>query len=835
MSDFRYAIRVLLKNPGFAAVAVLTLALGIGANTAMFAVVNAVLLKPLPFADAERLMLVHMTRPDRDNPGIHRETVWSYPKYRSFLELQTSFDSTALFAQRDVALSGDDEPERVRGEVITERYPAILGVHPIAGRAFTGEEANRAGQTPVAMIGHALWQRRFGGDRAILGRTIPLNAQPYTVIGILPPGFRGLTGQSDVWVPLAAFEPAMLTQRFNHSYTVIARRRPAVPPDAARAAVRVDGARIAEAFVNEPADRGWGVIAASLADSRADADVRRASWVLLGAVALVLLIACVNLTNLFVAKAIGRRREIGVRVAIGASRGRIARQLLTESLVLAGAGGLAGLLLATLLLEAAAALLPESDVFFQTSVSADPATRRIMGAAGLTRIGAAMIALDPTTLLFTGAITVMTAGLVALIPALHSSSLRPVDALKTGGSAGTPRGFRGTGVRAALVTTQVALALVLLAGAGLMIKSAARLAATRIGVSHDRVLTVRLDLPRAAYTPDKGQAFLAQLAERVRAIAGVESVGLGNCAPVSGGCNGTSLWFPDRGPRRGAGLDPIVGIHWASPDYFTALGIPIVRGRNFTGADREGQPRVVLVNEAAARAFWPGDSPIGKRIAVGQGGFHEGAEVVGVVANVRFRTIEAAPEPDVFVPVAQSYQARMRLFVRSQLDPQSLTTAIRRDVRALDPNLPLVEVKTMDERVSDAMWRTRVGAWVLSAFAGLALLLTAIGIFGVMAQTVTQRTPEIGIRMALGAARHDVLGLVLGRAALLTAAGVALGAAFALGVTRVMTALLYEVEPGDPATLATVSLVLGLVALVACYLPARRATRVDPVIALRSE
>jgi putative ABC transport system permease protein len=834
MSDLKYAVRVLFKSPGFTAIAVLTLALGIGANTAIFAVVNAVLLKPLPFAEPERLMLAHMTVPDRETPGIHRETVWSYPKYRSFLELQKVFDSTAMFAQRDIALSGGDNPERVRGEVITERYPAILGIHPIAGRAFTGVEANVAGQTAVAMIGHALWQRRFGGDRAIVGRTIQINMQPYTVVGILPPGFRGLTGQSDVWVPLAAFEPIQLTERWSHSYTVIARRKPGVTPDSAVAAVRVHGRQVADEFANQPDDKAWGATAASLYDSRVDADVRRASWVMLGAVGFVLLIGCVNLTNLLLAKAIGRRREVAVRVAIGASRGRIARQFLTESLVLAGIGGLAGLLLASLLLDTAAALLPESDVFFQTAMSADPAARRIRGAAGLTRIGAGMIGFDMVTLIFTVAVTVMAAALVALVPALQASSLRPVDALKTGGSAGTARGLHGAGVRGALVTTQVALALVLLAGAGLMVKSAGRLANTNIGINGDRVLAARIDLPRAAYNPEKGQTFYAQLLERVRAIPGVESAALSLCAPVGGGCNGTIIGFV-KGQHRYTGKEPGVGIHWSTPDYFSTLDIKLLRGRVFTERDRVGQPKVVIVNEAAAKKFWPNQDPIGKTVTLGQGGFHDGAEVIGVVANVRYRTIEAPHEPDTYIPLAQSYQSRMRLFVRSRLDPQSLTTAIRQEVRALDPNIPLIEVKTMDERLGDAMWRTRVGAWLLSAFAGLALLLTAIGIFGVMAQTVSQRTAEIGIRMALGAQARDVLRLVLGRAAVLTVAGVAIGTAFALGLTQVMTALLYEVEPGDPSTLATVAVVLTLVALLACFLPARRATRIDPVTALRSE
>jgi putative ABC transport system permease protein len=834
--DVRYALRLLKRSPGFTAIAVATLALGIGANTAMFAVVNAVLLKPLPFSEPGRLMLVHMLVPDREaGPGVFREGVWSYPKYQFFLNAQQVFEEGALFSLRDLSLSGDDSPERVRGEVVTERYPAVLGVHPMRGRPFTYDEANRKGGPAVTMIGHGLWTRRYGGDPAVIGRTIQVNAVPYTVVGILPRGFRGLNGNADLWIPLAALEPSQLTQRYSHSYGLIARRKPDMSEQAAIAAVRVVGDQVAEEFgigdelaKNEPR---WGASAASLYASRADSDIRRASLVLLGAVGFVLLIACVNLTNLLVAKTIARRREVAIRAALGASRGRIGWQFLVESVVLAGFGAIGGVAVAVLLLSAAAMLLPDSDVFFRTSVA--PGAPRIAGAAGLTRIGASMIGLDGMTLLFTCAVAFVTAGLVALVPASQASSLRPIDALKAAGTAGAARGRHGFGVRATLVMTQIALALVLLAGAGLMVRSAASLQKTTIGINPAGVLTVRVDLPMATYTPEKGRAFYEQLVGRVGAVPGVDSVSLMNCPPVSGGCNGTSILFGRSSNFTNA--DPLVGIHWVTPDYFTTVGIPLVKGRNFTDRDRIGQPKVVLVNEAAARAFWPNDTPIGKTVAVGQGGFHDGAEVIGIVANVRYRAIETAATPDVYVPLMQSYQSRMRLFVRSRLDVPSLVTAISGAVRGLDPTLPLSEVKTMDARLGDAMWRTRVGAWLLSGFAGLALLLTAIGIFGVMSQAVSQRTTEIGVRMALGAQARDVLSLMLGRAALVTLAGIILGIGSALALTRLIGALLYGVEANDPLTFVAVAFVLGLVALAACYLPARRATQVDAVVALRSE
>jgi putative ABC transport system permease protein len=831
--DVRYGIRLLGRSPGFAAMAIVTLALGIGANTAMFAVVNAVLFKHLPFQDPDRLMLLHLRMPDREAPGTYRDVVWSYPKFQTFMRAQQAFEDAALFSGRDLNLAGDGEPEKIRGEVVTERYPAILGIEPIVGRSFTVEEARQEGSGRVAMIGHGLWSRRFGSDPGILGRTIDINAMPYTVVGVLPRGFRGLNGDAQVWVPLAALEPSQMRpdNQFSHSYYQVARRKPDVPDQAAVAAVQLLGGTI-DATHRSGDGRAWGATAASLYDSRVDADVRQASLLMLGAVGVVLLIACVNLTNLVWARAIGRRREVGVRVAIGASRGRIVRQFLVEGGLLATLGACLGLVLAWTLLQAAGALLPESDVFFRTSMA--PGSPRTAGAAGLTRIGAAMIGLDAITVIFTGGVAVVTALLVSLIPALQASVLRPVDALRTGGKSMTDSGLHPFSTRTTLVTVQLALALILMAGAGLMIKSASRLYATDIGVNPEGVLTVRVDLPSARYSSETGPAFFTQLLERVRQLPGVESAGLGNCVPVSGGCNATTISFPPR-PSSRTGSNPIVGIYWATPDFFETVGIRLLQGRTFTAHDRAGQPKVALVSEAAAREFWPNESPLGKKIAVGQGGFHDGAEVVGVVSNVRYRSIEMTARPDVYIPLSQSHQARMRIFVRSHVDRWTLVAAITRELRTLDPNLPLSEIKSMDEWMGDAMWRTRVGMWVLSAFAALALLLTALGVFGVMAQTVAQRTPEIGIRMALGAQRRDVLALVLGRALLVTAAGLVIGVGCGLALTRLMATLLYGVPPHDPITFTAVAVILTLVALAACYLPARRATRVDAVVALRSE
>ncbi len=721
MNDLRYAIRTLVKSPGFTLIAVLSLALGIGANTAMFAVVNAVLLKPLPFNDANRLMLVHLLVPERES-GARWEGVWSYPKYRSFLEIQDVFANTALFAGRDITLTGDADPVRIRGEVTTERYPGILGVHPIAGRSFTGREANIRGEPPVAMIGHALWARRYGADPGIVGRTIGINSTPYTVIGILPPGFRGLSGDAEVWVPFAAFEPGYLTERYAHGYFLVARRKSNVSETQAIARVRAMGDRIAQEYSDFGGD-SWGATATSLYSSRIEGDLRLAALTLLGAVSAVLLIACANLTNLLIAKGLGRRREIAVRLAIGASRTQVARQFFVESLLLTALGTAAGLWVASALLAAGATLLPESDAFFRMASfvrsgthlwrpGPDPGrgwhdwpgrcqhSRRVRDRSRKCRTHLAR----------------------AGNPGIGSAAPRDIEERPERAPDGNVKGLRHA--RCHGNVAQITIALVLLAGAGLMLKSAARLHATAIGVDPEGVLTARIDLPAASYNDERKIQFFSQLVERARSIPGVDSFGIGNCPPVSGGCNSTIIGF-EPGRHRMTPDAPGIGVHFTSPDYFQSLGIRLIRGRLLNEQDRLGRPKVVLVNETAARKFWPNANPVGKPVTLGQGsGFREGAQVVGVVSDVRYSAIESAANPDAYISVFQSPPSRVRFFVQSRLDPESMIPVLRREIAALDPNLPLSEVKTMEQRVGDAMWRTRIASWLLSAFGVLALLLT---------------------------------------------------------------------------------------------------------------
>ena len=820
-SDLRYGVRMLRRSPGFSASAVLTLALGIGANLAIFALVYAVLIRPLPFRDPGELMLVHLLMPDRDAPGVFEKMVWSYPKYQVLRDRQHVFTGTALFAKREWSLTNAGGPERLQGEIVGASYFTLLGVDTPLGRTFDAAE-DRPGAPPVAVISHQLWQRRFGGDAGVTGKVITLDGTPFTIVGVAPPGFHGLFGLADVWRPMMTTDPSDLVEPFSHSYLLVARRRPGVTVAQADAAVRVLGAEVEAAFSSAPAREQGSATAVPLDEERIDPLLRRAAFVLLGAVGLVLLIACVNLATLTLTRGLARQREVAIRLAIGASRWRVVRQLLTESLLLSFAGTAAGALVAFGSIRAVSSAMPDLSHVLRGQQG------------GLMRVGASMLGVDATLGLAAIALAIVSAALFGLLPAYHAARGDLTTAVKSGTSGSSSTGFRGMTLRTGLVVGEVALALVMLVAAGLMVKSLMRLSQTDLGFRPDRLLTFRLELPEQAYPPERRLPFAEELLARLKARPEIESAAFGHCAPVSGGCNGTRALFPDR-PPVARGSEPLVGVTWASPDYFTTLGIRLVRGRWFTDRDREGQPKVVVINETAARRFWPNEDPIGKRMGLGQGGFHDGAEVIGVAADVRYDAVETPPGPDAYIPLLQSSRPGGYIFVRSRVPPSALVPIVGHEIAALDRNLPFSDVKTMDERYGEATWRTWTIGSLLSLFAALALVLAVVGIFAVLAQSVAQRTREIGVRMALGAGPRDIRRLVLGRAMSIAGMGVAIGLGGAWFASRLLTTLLYEVEPNDPSVLSVLALVLFAVTLVASYVPARRAARIDPVETIRAD
>lgn len=834
--DFRYAIRSLAKAPAFTLIAIMTLALGIGANSAIFTLVNALLLKPLPFEKPDELMLVHLLAPDREaGPEALRELVWSYPKYEVFRARQQAFADHAIFKGSEWSLTGTGEAARVRGEVIGARYLSTLGIAPHIGRDFTAAEDRVAGGDPVAMLGYEIWQQRFGGDPSVLGRTVRLDATPYTIVGVLPPGFRGLTGEAQLWLPVSSLAPRDLAAKWNHWAYVVARRGAGVSAAQARSMVSLLGPRIDEE-VGRPAGKGMpkiGATAAPLDQARVDPLIKRSALVLLGAVGLVLLIGCVNLASLMIARGASRQREVAVRLAIGATRGRLVRQSLVESLLLAGVGAAAGLAIAAGALQLAGLLMPEAGLVLRSRTF------------GLTRVGMGMIGVDLGTFAFTLITAVATALLFGLLPAWQASRADIVQTIKAGGAGSigpgargigaSGRWMRGIGARQLLIVGETALALVLLVASGLMLQSVRNLQRTELGFDHEGLVTLRLQLPDAQYDAARSTRFFTELLQRVRTVPGVRAAAYGSCAPVSGACDITSATLPDR-PDEPAALRPLTGIQYASPSLFETAGMRVLKGRAFTDRDVDGQPRVVMINETFARELFPGQDPIGKRIALGiGGGFEQGAEIVGVVNDVRYRAVETAATPDSYVPLLQRPRMGGLLFVRADLDLAAIAPALRQEIASLDRDLPVSDLKTMRARVGDATWRTRLSADLLALFAGLALLLAAIGLYGLMAQAVAQRTREIGVRLALGAERASIFRLVIGRALAIAAAGIVIGVGLSLFSMPLLETLLFRVTPGDPLTLAVLAAGLLAVSLIASYVPARRAMRVDPLTSLRSE
>ena len=817
--DVRFALRSFRRTPAFTAVAVITLAIGIGANTAIFSAVDALLLRPLPFAEPDRLMKLSLTRSAVGDTPANDDVVWSYPKYVVLRDAQTVFSDLALWTDWQFTLRAGAEADRVSGEIVAGRYLPTLGIRPALGRDFTIDEGRTPGAAKVALIGDALWRRAYDADPAALGQPVRLGRETYTIVGVLPAGFRGVSGRAEVWVPMMAGDREMLTQPWSHSYWLVGRLKDGVTPARAKTEVTQIGKRVEETYPHpEIRTLSGGAVARELDATRADPTVRRSLLVLLGAVGLVLLIACANVANLFLVRAASRRREIAVRLAVGAGRRRIVRQLLTESLLLAVAGAAAGVLVAFWSIRALTALAPA-------------AIRDMQVMSGIGAVNFESVRLDGAALAFTAALALATGLLFGLVPALQATRPSLAPALKGDADPGRARRLRG---RNALVVGEIALALVLLAGSGLMLRSLGKLLGVNPGFEAGQVLTLRF-VTGGGYEPDSLPRVYDRILERIEALPGVTAAGLSDCPPLNGGCNGSVLWRRDRPPVP-AGTEPEVGVHWISPGWAEAMRVPLLRGRMFDEREQRNGRKAVLVSRAAADRIWPGEDPIGRPVSVGQGGFDEDtAFVIGVLGDVRFVSVHEPPRPEVFLPYSQSPYGRTMLFVRTAGDPLALASTARQVVKGIAPEFVLFDVRTMEDRARQSIGHARFSTILLALFAALALGLATLGIYGVISFAVAQRTREIGIRVALGATRGRVVRDVVGQGATLALVGAALGLVAALAATRVLRSFLFDVAPTDPPTFIAIVALLGGAAIAASWIPARRAAGVQPTEALRGD
>lgn len=802
LQDLRYGARTLAKNPGFTAVAVLTLALGIGANTAIFSLVDGILLRPLPYREPDRLVTFLQSYP---SVGLNRWGISQF-LFASFRDQAGSFELSAAHTSAGLNLTGLEEPVRVQAANVTVALFDVLGVKPAFGRAFLPEE-DVPGKNVVCILSDRLWRSHFNSDPQIIGKSLRLNDAPFQVVGVMPPGFHFPRLETDLWIPLG-LNPQ---RRFGFMFSGLARLKHGVSPAQAEAETTGIQWNLARQSDNPPpagADLKMIVMPLPRAVTRT---VRTPLFVLLGAVGFVLLIVCANIANLLLARVTARKREIALRIALGASPQRIVAQLLTESLLLAFLGAFFGALLAYWLVGLIARLPLE----------------------GIPRITEVQV--STSVLLFTAALAVATGVLFGLAPALRAYSI--------GTSAGLREGVRSTAspasrrINNSLVAAQVALSIVLLIGAGLLLRSFAHLLAVDPGFRPENLLTMRISLPIRTYdSPGKRTQFYEGLIERVRSLPGVRAAGLISNLPIQS--DGWSDGYSIEGHDRPGPVQPNALIRVAFPGYFQALGIPLLRGRDFSTTDRGDSERVTIVDDSLARLYWPDGDAIGKRIRFGWDTSDDAwMTIVGVVGSVKHSGPAETWYPHWYLPFRQRDNAtqQMSLAVRTTSDPSAATPAIRAQVRALDPNLPVFGVRTMSEMVDESLSNQRLTNILLGAFAATALLLAAVGIYGVMSLGVTGRTQEFGIRIALGAKRGDVFRLVVGQGMRIAAVGVAAGVLGALGVTRFLQTLLFEVSPADPITFVGVAVVLGGTAFAACYLPARRATRVDPMVALRYE
>jgi putative ABC transport system permease protein len=808
--DLRFGSRTLRRSPGFAVIAVTTLALGIGANAAIFSVVNAVLLKPLPWAEPDRAVMIWSRWTAFEKTWVAEGEVVQYRRRSRALS------DVAAWGEGQVNLTGDGEPERVSAAAVTANTFATLGVQPLFGRTFTETEDVPSGPN-VVVLGHGLWQRRYASDRTIVGRTIQIQGQPFEVLGVMPPDFVLPTDfenpqPTQLWTPLR-MDPASMDHG-NHGLYAAARLAPGAT--VRRAADELHG--IARAMTNEglyPVQMQFDTVTVSLSEEVVG-PVRRAVWLLFGAVAFLLLIACANVANLLLARAEARQREMAVRSALGAGAARVVRQLLTESLVLSAVSAVAGLLIAYGGVRFLAWWNPEN-------------VPRVSN-----------VSLDPSVLLFTAVIAVLTSMLFSVVPALRSLSPDLTDSLKEGGQ-NVSGGGAGQRFRNALVIVEMALAVVLLVGAGLMIRSLWALQRVPLGLDPSGVLTMRVSLPQAAgyKTPEQVVAFYEQLMDRVRRLPGVRAAGAARSLPLGSTIGDFGLQVDGYIPTPGTNAKGDWQI--ITDGYFEAMGERIVRGRPINAADTTDAMPVALINEEMARLYWQGRDPIGGRLKIGGNPSRPWVTVVGIVADVRHNGITERIKEKFYVPHRQWHKSvgnpirAMTLVIKADGDPAALTGPVRQAVRALDANLPVADVRTMDAVVDATLSTPRFTGVLLGVFATLALVLSAIGIYGVLSYVVSRRTREIGIRVAIGAGRREVLRLILRSGVGLALTGIALGTVAAVWASRLMRNLLHDVSPGDPLTFASVGVCLAMVAILASLVPAWRATRVDPVVALKSE
>ncbi|HSE41578.1 MAG TPA: ABC transporter permease [Acidobacteriota bacterium] len=809
MNDIRHGIRFLVKSPSFTFIAVLTLTLAIGMNVAIFSVFNVVLLRALPFPEPEKLVTVSATV-QREN--LERRGT-SYPDFLNWQERNSVFSQIAAYSGESLTLNSETGAEQVQIELVSANYFQLLGIRPLKGRTFHAEEDRMPASSAVAVISFDFWKRHFGNDPSVIGRNIRLNNRDTNVIGVLPEEFSGLQGKPEIWIPFSTLplfqQTEILNKRGVRWHEVIGRLKPGITIQQAQASMKAVTKRLEEEYPGT--NEHYSVMLIPFREEVLGF-LKSAVRILLGAVAFVLLIACVNVANLMLARTSGRQKEFAVRTALGASRTRIIRQLITESVLLGITGGISGSLLALWAIQLMKRFSP------------------------VTLPSYVQIEIDSSVLFFTIAISFLTGFFIGLFSAIRITATDPQSSLKEAAVQSTET-RSAKSLRGILVISETALALMLLIGAGLMIQSLKNKQQIPIGFKKDHLLTMILSLPEQKYSDGRSNGFTRQLIEEVEGLPSIDSVAVASNLPFAGYDSASIVTLDGTQPPQSKRIYR----HLISPNYFATLKVPILNGRAFTDADTEGAPETVIVSEQMARKFWPNENPVGKRIKFGQAdSTNPWITVAGVAAEIKHRVLINDPmldpdDPDLYLPLAQRKELNLFLLVRTYRDPAAMSASVRRTIQKLDRDIPIYEIATMDELLSDETAASRFNAFLMSIFSGFALLLASIGLYGVLSYAITQRTREIGLRMALGAQRSNVFVMVLRQVIIWMALGLAAGLIGAMILSRVLTSQLYAVSPTDPATYAFLSLLLLAVAIVATCIPARRATKVDPIISLRYE